>query len=161
MALRADDLIDRRRLRRKLTFWRVAAILLAAAAAVAATVLLLGQDRFGVATDHIAKVRIEGTITEDEDLLETLEEVGEIHLAGHAVDRDDEGAPLLIDNHDRAVDDAVWALFSRVIARGGPLPTLIEWDKQVPDWPMLLAEALTAERILADHKMGNAHAAAG
>ena len=77
MALRADDLIDRRRLRRKLTFWRVAAILLAAAAAVAATVLLLGQDRFGVATDHIAKVRIEGTITEDEDLLETLEEVGE------------------------------------------------------------------------------------
>ncbi len=72
MALRADDLIDRRRLRRKLTFWRIAAILIAAAAIAVGTTFLMG----GIATDHIAKVRIEGTITEDEDLLDTIEQIG-------------------------------------------------------------------------------------
>jgi protease-4 len=77
MALRADDLIDRRRLRRKLTFWRVAAIVIAAAAIASGAALLAADSRFGIAADHIAKVRIEGTITEDEDLLDTLEKIGE------------------------------------------------------------------------------------
>lgn len=75
--------------------------------------------------------------------------VGEIHLAGHARDRDESGAPLLIDAHDRAVDDHVWRLYARVIARGGLKPTLIEWDNNVPAWPALYAEALVAERIMA------------
>ena len=81
MALRADDLIDRRRLRRKLTFWRVAAVAVAAAAIIAAAALLTGEGRFGIARDHIAKVRIEGTITEDEDLIETLEKIGKSRRA--------------------------------------------------------------------------------
>lgn len=75
--------------------------------------------------------------------------VGEIHLAGHARDRDDAGNLLLIDAHDRAVDDRVWALYARAIARGGARPSLIEWDNDVPTWPTLLAEARSAERILA------------
>jgi protease-4 len=75
MALRADDLIDRRRLRRKLTFWRVAAIAIAALALAAASGWMLGEDFAGTAIDHIAKVRIEGTITEDEELLERLEKI--------------------------------------------------------------------------------------
>lgn len=75
--------------------------------------------------------------------------VGEIHLAGHARDRDETGAPLLIDAHDRAVNDTVWRLYAQVIARGGLKPTLIEWDNDVPAWPVLYAEALTAERIMA------------
>ena len=57
-----------------------------------------------------------------------LEQVEEIHLAGFAADRDDDGAPLLIDTHGAAVAEIVWALFRRTIARSGPLPTLIEWE---------------------------------
>ena len=75
MATRADDLIDRRRLRRKLTFWRVLALAAAAVALVGASAWLLRGDLAGVGADHIAKVRIEGTITEDDELLERLEKV--------------------------------------------------------------------------------------
>jgi protease-4 len=75
MALRADDLIDRRRLRRKLTFWRVTAIAVAAAALVAISAWVYGDDFAGTAVDHIAKVRIEGTITEDEELIKRLETI--------------------------------------------------------------------------------------
>ncbi|GAB4514558.1 MAG: DUF692 domain-containing protein [Roseibium sp.] len=75
--------------------------------------------------------------------------VGEIHLGGHAPDTDDDGGPLLIDAHDREVDQAVWSLYETVIARAGPLPTLIEWDNDVPAWPILPAEAEAADRILA------------
>ncbi len=75
--------------------------------------------------------------------------VGEIHLAGHAEDRDDAGNRLLIDAHDRRVIDDVWALYHRTIARAGPKPTLIEWDNDIPVWPVLLAEAMTAEAVLA------------
>ena len=75
MSMRADDLIDRRRLRRKLTFWRIAALGVAALGLAAASAWMLGGDFIGASSDHIAKVRIEGTITEDEDLLERLEKI--------------------------------------------------------------------------------------
>lgn len=75
MALRADELIDRRQLRRKLTFWRVAAFLIAALAIVAAATWIYDDDLASSSTDHIAKVKIEGTITEDEDLLERLDNI--------------------------------------------------------------------------------------
>ncbi|MEM9442401.1 MAG: DUF692 domain-containing protein [Pseudomonadota bacterium] len=77
-----------------------------------------------------------------------LELVGEIHLAGHAEDRDDEGQSLLIDSHDRPVIGSVWSLYARTIAKAGKRPTLIEWDTNVPAWPALLDEALRAEKIL-------------
>jgi uncharacterized protein (UPF0276 family) len=72
----------------------------------------------------------------------------EIHLAGYAEIADDDGSALLVDAHDRTVRDAVWALYARVIARAGPIPTLIEWDNDVPGWDALYAEAMKAERIL-------------
>ena len=75
MALRADELIDRRRLRRKLTFWRVAALLVAALALAIGSAWFVGGDFAGRSRNHIAKVQIEGTITEDEDLLETLDKL--------------------------------------------------------------------------------------
>lgn len=84
-----------------------------------------------------------------------LECVGEIHLAGHSEQRDDAHAPLLIDSHDRAVADAVWALYRDVIARTGPVPTLIEWDSQLPAWSGLREQALAARRILAAHAGGH------
>jgi uncharacterized protein (UPF0276 family) len=74
--------------------------------------------------------------------------VGEIHLAGHAEESNDEGDPLLIDSHDRPVADAVWNLFESVVARTGPIPTLIEWDSEIPEWPRLAAEAAPAQAIL-------------
>lgn len=77
MALRADDLIDRRRLRRKLTFWRVVALVVAALAIAAYGFRLFGDRLPGSGTDQIAKVRIEGTITEDEELLDRLEQIAE------------------------------------------------------------------------------------
>lgn len=81
-----------------------------------------------------------------------LAAVGEIHLAGHHAGTDDNGHALLIDAHDSPVADPVWALFAGVIARAGPLPTLIEWDNDVPDWPRLLAEATAADAILQRHR---------
>jgi uncharacterized protein len=78
-----------------------------------------------------------------------LDAVGEIHLAGFARDRDGAGAPLLIDDHGSKVDAAVWALYDHVLARTGPIATLIEWDNAVPAWPALRDEALKAQRRLA------------
>jgi uncharacterized protein (UPF0276 family) len=80
-----------------------------------------------------------------------LGHVGEIHLAGQAEQADDEGDLLLIDSHDRRVADQVWALFESVIERCGPVPTLVEWDSNVPDWPVLRAEAIAAQAILDRH----------
>ncbi len=94
-----------------------------------------------------------------------LDKVEEIHLAGHAEDTDDEGDPLLIDAHDRPVDDAVWKLFDIVIGQIGPIPTLVEWDNDVPEWPILRREAMLADDILrrrADtYMLGSRHAAIG
>lgn len=74
--------------------------------------------------------------------------IEEIHLGGHAPDTDDQGRPLLIDAHDREVDAAVWALYDTVLQKTGPLPTLIEWDNDVPAWPVLQAEVQAADRLL-------------
>src|SRR6266478_9763678 len=79
-----------------------------------------------------------------------LDQVKEIHLGGHDEEVDDVGAPLLIDTHTSPVAEAVWTLYAHVIARAGALPTLIEWDNAVPDWPTLLAEAVAAQNILSD-----------
>ncbi len=77
MPINADDVIDRRRLRRKLTFWRVAAIAVAAIAITGAAFWSMRDELGGVGSPHIAKVRIEGTITEDEELLERLKKIAE------------------------------------------------------------------------------------
>lgn len=74
--------------------------------------------------------------------------VGEIHLGGHDEDQDDQGRRLLIDSHGTEVLEPVWALYAGVIRKAGPCPTLIEWDNDVPDWPVLAAEAARAARLL-------------
>ncbi|WP_159588431.1 DUF692 domain-containing protein [Chelativorans xinjiangense] len=89
-----------------------------------------------------------------------LEHVGEIHLAGHAEQEDDEGALLLIDSHDGPVTDAVWKLYEIVIGRRGPIPTLVEWDSDIPGWPVLKAEAQAAQEILDRHAVSQIRGAA-
>jgi hypothetical protein len=76
--------------------------------------------------------------------------VGEIHLAGYADATDDSGAPLLIDAHNSPVRADVWALYDAAIRRLGPTPTLVEWDNDVPAWPVLLAEAQRTETAMAE-----------
>jgi uncharacterized protein (UPF0276 family) len=92
-----------------------------------------------------------------------LDKAAEIHLAGHTQQSDDEGELLLIDSHDKPVADAVWKLYEIVISRCGPIPTLIEWDSQIPAWSILRAEAAAAlailDRFASTPAVGHGHAA--
>jgi len=78
-----------------------------------------------------------------------IQHVGEIHLAGFSVDSS-MGPTLLIDSHGAPVDDRVWRLFERTLARTGPVPVLIEWDNDVPAFTTLLDEAEKAGACLSD-----------
>ena len=71
--------------------------------------------------------------------------IGEIHLAGHLATEHG-----LIDDHGSPVIDAVWDLYSHALARFGGIPTLIEWDTNIPPLPLLLAEADKASALLED-----------
>lgn len=77
-----------------------------------------------------------------------LDLVGEIHLGGHEIDTVEKGELLLIDNHADKVADPVWDLYRYVVQKVGPIATLIEWDNDVPEWPVLAAEADRASEIL-------------
>lgn len=74
--------------------------------------------------------------------------VGEIHLGGYEVDSHNGVGPLLIDSHASEVADPVWQLFELTVDQAGPLPTLIEWDTDVPSWSVLAAEAAQAKSVL-------------
>ena len=76
MSIRADELIDRRRLRRKLTFWRVVAFAVIVLAIAFATRQIMGSA-VDVSANHIAQVKISGTIFEDDELLERLQRIRE------------------------------------------------------------------------------------
>jgi uncharacterized protein (UPF0276 family) len=78
-----------------------------------------------------------------------LDHVGEMHLAGHTVDSDSKGFPLLIDSHDGAVTHAVWLLYEQALSLTGRQATLIERDHAIPALEVLLAEAERAENYLA------------
>lgn len=74
-------------------------------------------------------------------------QVEEIHLAGHTVNRWGEGT-ILIDTHNRPVCEDVWQLFAATLGRIGPKPTMIEWDTDIPELEVLLQEAARAETYL-------------
>lgn len=76
--------------------------------------------------------------------------VQEIHLAGHSV-HTVEGREIRIDTHSAPVCDAVWNLYSAALERFGPVPTLIEWDSDIPALEVLVAEARKADRKLETH----------
>lgn len=73
------------------------------------------------------------------------EAIAEIHLAGHS---HDEAGELLIDSHDAAIAEPVWALYQRLVQRIGPRPTLIERDDHIPAFAELLAEREIAQASL-------------
>jgi hypothetical protein len=73
--------------------------------------------------------------------------VQEIHLAGFTVNRFEDGE-ILIDTHSRPVAQAVWDLYREAVERFGGIPTLIEWDADIPPLAVLLDEARKADAIL-------------
>ncbi|CAM5298145.1 MNIO family bufferin maturase [Rhodanobacter lindaniclasticus] len=85
--------------------------------------------------------------------------VGELHLAGFQR-KEGRGGPLLIDTHDRRVNPAVWALYADTLAVLGPRPTLIEWDRDLPDFAVLEDEARLATKYLDVHAESHAAVAA-
>jgi len=74
--------------------------------------------------------------------------VGEIHLAGHSVQSLAGMGDIRIDDHGSITCEAVWQLYQFALAHVGPVPTLIEWDTDVPAWPVLQAEADKAQHYL-------------
>jgi uncharacterized protein (UPF0276 family) len=77
--------------------------------------------------------------------------VQEMHLAGHSI-RVIEGREVRIDTHDSPVCEAVWALYAAAVERFGPVPTLIEWDSNIPALDVLAAEAHKADRMTEAHR---------
>jgi uncharacterized protein len=80
--------------------------------------------------------------------LEALPEraIEEIHLAGHARS-ERHGHLVLVDDHGSRVCDAVWSFYQTALERFGPVPILIEWDRNIPPLPVLLDEAHSADHI--------------
>lgn len=88
------------------------------------------------------------------------EAIGEIHLAGHSVRRIDDARTLRIDDHGSRVAPEVWALYAEALARFGPVPTVIEWDTDVPPMAVLLEEAAHAAELIEEAEIGNGRALA-
>lgn len=72
--------------------------------------------------------------------------VKEMHLAGY----EDMGTHLL-DTHGEAVHDGVWELYGQALNLTGPVPTLIEWDNNIPSLSRLMAEGSKAQTIMQQH----------
>ncbi len=75
--------------------------------------------------------------------------IGEIHLAGHDLKRIGDHE-IRIDTHGHPVCDEVWALYRHAIATLGPVPTLVEWDTDIPPLEVLVAEAARADAAARD-----------
>jgi uncharacterized protein (UPF0276 family) len=70
--------------------------------------------------------------------------VRQMHLAGPSA----AGGGFLIDTHDHPVPEPVWDLYAAAVRRFGPVPTLIEWDGDIPDFAVLEAQAARARKIM-------------
>ncbi len=88
-----------------------------------------------------------------------VQAIGEIHLAGHAAN-DADGRTILIDDHGSPVTAPVWKLYQRALERFGSVPTLIEWDTDIPELSVLLGEASVADRLLEAFTSEDDHACA-
>ncbi|HZP75821.1 MAG TPA: signal peptide peptidase SppA [Pseudolabrys sp.] len=90
MSLDADAIVDRRRMRRKLTFWRVCAVVVAIAAIAAVTLVV--KPRGGLeGSGYIARVKITGLIRTDQDRVEALERLGKSAVRGVVIKIDSPG----------------------------------------------------------------------
>lgn len=74
--------------------------------------------------------------------------VTEVHLAGHSVRELDQGQVIRIDDHGSRVAPAVWSLYEQALKRFGQVPTLIEWDTDIPAIEVLMEEAAIADAAM-------------
>src|SRR6516225_4305068 len=74
--------------------------------------------------------------------------IAEIHLAGHSIRQLSDGGTLRIDDHGSRVIDQVWSLYEAALRRFGPVPTLIEWDQNIPPLDVLIEEAHHADAMI-------------
>jgi uncharacterized protein len=86
--------------------------------------------------------------------------VSEIHLAGHANRTLDDGTVIRIDDHASRVVPEVWSLYGEAVKRCGAVPTLIEWDTDIPEFEVLLSEAHIAGSLLGEGAEGSCDAVA-
>lgn len=84
--------------------------------------------------------------------------VAEMHLAGHTA-RDFDDGTILVDTHNRPVRPEVWDLYDHAISRFGAIPTLIEWDGDIPVLSELVAQSDQAQDIIDRHKSSEGEAA--
>ena len=107
--------------------------------------------RFGETADPLQSCR---------DWLDAIpaDVVGELHLAGHCQVSDEHG-DVVVDDHGSRVCEAVWDLYRHATTRFGAVPTLIEWDTDVPALEVLLDEAGRARAQVAAVLGGGLHTA--
>jgi hypothetical protein len=89
-------------------------------------------------------------VNHDQDPFETmwalpLHRAWQIHLAGHV-----RQGPRLLDDHGSPVVDTVWSMYRAALEKLGPIPTLVEWDTNIPALDLLLDEADKARAIFAE-----------
>lgn len=109
--------------------------------------LLLDVNNLMVnALNAVAHSAAESALAACRDFIDRLPAgiVGEVHLAGYQ-----DTGPLVIDDHGSRVRPAVWALYEHALRRFGRVPTLIEWDTDLPAFEVLLDEADLAARLQA------------
>jgi uncharacterized protein len=80
--------------------------------------------------------------------------IKEIHLAGHTNIKLKSGLEVLIDTHSTFICTEVWQLYKNIIAYAGAIPTLIEWDQDLPELQILIKEAAKSQKILDQYKNG-------
>jgi len=78
--------------------------------------------------------------------------VGEMHLAGHCHVNDQHGE-IVVDDHGNQVCEAVWTLYQHALSRFGAVPTLVEWDTDIPSLDLLMNEVRLA-RVCAQRVAG-------
>ena len=77
--------------------------------------------------------------------------IGEVHLSGHTYVDLSDGNHIIIDTHGERVSDEVWRLYEQFLNCHGVKPTLVEWDKDVPDISVLLEEMDKARQLVSCH----------
>jgi protease-4 len=124
----ADYLVDRRRLRKQITFWRVVAFAVAALAILLLGLRLVGDT--GLAREHIARLSISGMITGDKETLKLLRDVANSHAAAAVLTIDSpggttEGSEVLYDEIRRlAAKQPVVAVVGTMAASGAYIAAL-------------------------------------
>lgn len=105
--------------------------------------LLLDLNNILVSAHNVS---VEDNLSYARKWLELIPEdlVKEIHLAGHSPVKKGE---LIVDDHSQPVANSCWYLYEQAIQRFGNVPTLIEWDNNLPSWQTLVAQADKARRL--------------